>query len=420
MCRRAVALALLLAVAACRPPPPRLAPPPAPPAAQDVVVLVPGITGVTLTEKATGRLVWGTGLKLFFPRDRGRSLAGELVPGELIEEMDVLGVVRKEVYGPVLAHLEAAGLVRGDLRAPRPGETLFTFAYDWRQDNVLSARELATRLEALRPLVPGRALRVSLLCQSNGGQICRWLAKYGKADLEEAAAGEARPLEGVEISRLVLIGTANGGSLRTLRFLDRGRRYARVGRLLAAETLALFPSLYQDLPAYSRELFVEAQGRPLEVDVFDAASWRKYGWSFFRQEPTAANQALAAALPQTLASARRFHDLLRADSPTFSTPSYATIQSRTIPTPARAWLRQTKAGWQTLYPGDRALQREPRIAAKTVEPGDEHATAASQEWLSPQELAALAGGVFEVHGAHFEMILTAEALGRVVGVLGGG
>ena len=63
------------------------------------------------------------------------------------------------------------------------------------------------------------------MCQSNGERICRYLAKYGAATLEEAEAGRTAPLPGIAIEKVLLVGTSNAGSLRILRELNRGRSY---------------------------------------------------------------------------------------------------------------------------------------------------------------------------------------------------
>ena len=65
----------------------------------------------------------------------------------------------------------------------QPGENLFLFSYDWRQDNVASAQRLAAQLRSLRQAYGG-TVEIDLVCQSNGGYICRWLGKYGDVSLE--------------------------------------------------------------------------------------------------------------------------------------------------------------------------------------------------------------------------------------------
>ncbi len=188
------------------------------------VVFVPGITGVELREANGGKLVWGNGRRLLFPHDGGYSMAyplsptspatGQVESGEVIEQIRLLGIIRKEVYGLLARVMEENGYRRGELEKPRPEDTFFFFTYDWRQDNVESARLLQERLEELRVVRGEKRLEVALVCQSNGANICRYLAKYGGATLGEVEAGVARRPSTLDVRKLILVGNSNGGGLR--------------------------------------------------------------------------------------------------------------------------------------------------------------------------------------------------------------
>jgi hypothetical protein len=247
------------------------------------------------------------------------------------------------------------------------------------------------------------------------------------------------------VTSIVLVGSSNGGSLRILRELDRGRRYiALVGRRWQPETLFTFPSLFEDLPAYRDDLFVGGDGEPLDVDLYDAASWTRYGWSAFSE---AARRRLAREragsafgteaqrvdyLRTTLERAQRLHRTLRANVRWSRVPRYHLIQGRSDPlTPERAVLIRDRAGdletghdepvsrgsWRLLFAGDGEIDRDPRLRALVASAGDGHATIESQRWLAPEETAALAGPTVYVPGAHFEMILTPEAAAALAAAL---
>lgn len=372
-------------------------------------------------------MVWGLGRNLLRPHDGGYGLAlplgsqdsglPVLEPAGPIEQISVFGI-RKPVYGPIQRLLTGAGYVRGELESPRPGETFFFFDYDWRRDLTESAGLLRRQLEELRRVQGRERLEVDLVCQSGGAHLCRYLAKYGGAPLEEAAAGRGSLPSTLSVRRLVLVGASNGGSLRILRELDRGRRYVPlVGRRLLPEVLFTFPALFQDLPIYRRDLFLDAEGRPLDVDLFDPESWRRYGWSVDGEAAGTAERD--AYLRRTLAAARRFQDLLRADAPRFGETRVYVVGSADQPTPDRAVLVQQGERWRTFFTGDAFLRRRPVLYALATASGDEHATLASQDWLSPQERAGLALPPRRVRGGHFEALLTTEtgrflleALGR--------
>lgn len=432
------ALALLAAGCAGQPPAPVLSPL-AERAERLPVVLVPGVTGAKLRDPASGARLWGDGRQLLAPRDGGYALALPLDPDgawaaraeadAVIEEIH-LGPIKKPIYGPFVRLLEANGYRRGDLGDPHPGETLFLFPYDWRQENSRSARLLLERLEALQRVRGEVPLKVVLVCQSNGAHICRYLAKYGGASLAEAEAGGGGLPPTVVVDKVVLVGTSNGGGLRILRELDRGRRYVpAVGRRWRPEVLFTFPSLYEDLPTYRPDFFVDAAGEPLDVDLYDAAAWERYGWSAFapetrrriaRRRPPglpADPERLRTDLAELLATSKRFHVLLHRDSAHFGATRYYSVQNVADPTPDRAVLERSKRGWRLLFTGDKALARRPGLAAQVTARGDGHAPVVSQRWLSPQETAALAAPTVEVAGEHFELINGPLAERRLLDIL---
>lgn len=429
---RALALGLLLVAGCTGRPAPIVDPELAARTDRTTLIFVPGITGSVLRDTATGKILWGTGKTLLVPKDYGWSLArpidadrggNDAIEATVPLESIRIGPIKKPIYGPVFDLLEANGYCRGNLDEPAPGDNFFAFAYDWRLDNVEHARALAAKLERLRTARGVERLDVDLVCQSNGAHICRYLAKYGDTLLEDAVAGRARPSETLVVRKLVFVGTANGGSIRILRELDRGRRYVPLaGRRLRPETLFTMPSLYQELPAYGEDLFVDADGKPLEVDIYDPSNWRRYGWSIFGDGSTrrlarhprpgrfgADVAAREAFLGRMLDRARMLQQALRRDSEAFGSTHYYSIQNDGIPTTARAVLFEEDGRWRTYFTGDKGGDHLGAALEVSTEPGDGHATVASQTWFSPQEREALARAPAVVDGPHFEMILRPEA-----------
>jgi hypothetical protein len=404
------------------------------------VIFVPGVTGVILQDSATREIAWGLGRNLLGPRDDAYSLAlptvhedpglPVLVPVAPIQQINLFGI-RKPVYGPIRELLTEAGYVEGNLGSPQAGETLFFLNYDWRRDLAESAGLLRRQLEGLRRVQGKERLEVDLICQSSGAHLCRYLAKYGGVPLAEAAAGRGRLPSTLAVRRLVLVGSSNGGSLRILRELDRGRRYVPlVGRWMRPEVVFTYPALFQDLPVYRKDLFLDAEGRPLDVDLFDPASWRRYGWSVYgkatvrRLRENGAPRFLGdeaerdAWLRRALSEAERFQELLHADAPGFGQTRVYVVGSADQPTPDRAVLVRKGEEWRMLFTEDPALRRNRALHTLTTAEGDGHATLASQDWLSPQEQAALALPPRRVHGGHFEALLTAEVRKFLLEALG--
>jgi hypothetical protein len=408
------------------------------------VILIPGITGSVLQDRESGKILWGTGLRLLAPRDRGYSLAlpitaelrAETETGveapEALHTIGLLGLAKKPIYGPIFDLMEANGYQIGDLAAPQPDDTFFAFPYDWRLDNTITTARLAAALQRLRAVRGEADLKVHLICQSNGGHICRYLSKYGGASLEEAeasASDPATPLPGVTIDKILLIGTANGGSLRILRELNHGRRYLPpFGRWWAPETLFTFPALFQDLPVYNPEPFLGADGEPFDADLFNPDDWEKFGWAVYGEKARkrlrknrhpalfGTPELRRAYLERVLDRGRRFHQLLRRDVPGTENIRYYLIQNNRAATPDRALLLPPEDGgdWRTCFYGDPHAAGEPFLSQRTTAPGDGHATEASQLWLSASARRRIIQPPVYVEGGHFELLLAPPSLEAIL------
>lgn len=398
--------------------------------AETTVVLVPGVTGTKLVDRSTGRTVWGNTWSFLSPHDGGHAMALPIVnsqdtidPDGPIEEIRLL-TYRKEVYGTVVRLMEKNGLRRGDLENPRDGDRFFFFNYDWRRDNIAAARQLARQLELLGRFAQRR--RVALICQSNAAYICRYLAKYGDVSLAQAETGARRPVSAVALEKIILVGNSNGGAMRILHGLDRGRRYVKfVGRTWLPETIFTVRSLFQDLPVVPSDLFVSAEGNALAIDLFDAESWKTYGWSVYRSDArqrasrrpdlfgTEADRD--AYLRENLAAAKRLHALMQRDSADTRLPRFYSIQSDSLATPARAMITARNGKWETRFFHDDHLPKA--LAAVVSAPGDAHATVQSQQFLSPAEKAALVRPTIYVNEQHFEIITLPDVQRRILEIL---
>jgi len=396
------------------------------------VIFLPGITGSELDDTAAKRTVWGNARSFFLPRDDGYAIAHPIgTTDDVIEAgrpiLDVrIATWRKDVYGPLLRFMQSHGYRLGDLRHPDPRADFFFFAYDWRLGSAVNARTLSDDLERLRTARGVATLTVHLVAQSGAAHIARFFVKYGGGTLDDARSGRARSSGTVRVAKLVLVGTSNGGSIRILRDLNRGRRYVRwIGRFFSPEVLFTFPSLYDDLPVSTDELFVDPSGATVAVDLFDAEAWRTHEWSIFApdaRERAASrpelfgpdDRARLEFLRRRLADARDLHALVDRDVPWFGDTRYYSIQNAYDPTPARAVLDRSANGWETLFAGDAEVDRDPWLRSLAVAPGDGHATLDSQAWLSPQERAAMARRPALVEGGHFEIVLSPAAHRRIL------
>jgi hypothetical protein len=386
-----------------------------------IVVFVPGITGSLLWDREENRIAWGNAWSTYFPRDRGYATARPI--GGAADRIEVRGPIldvpfgplyRREVYRPIVATLEANGY--------QSGLDLHLFGYDWRRSNVESARALARLIAEIgghRPIV--------LICQSNGGYLCRWALRVGDVGLDDASRGVVRPPE-ARVDALVFLGTTHAGSIRILREIDRGRTYVKFGRFLSPEAFFAFESLYQDLPPWRDDLFVDGNGGRIDVDVFDAANWERYGWSIFGDGPKrhadrrmdlfGDREARIVFLQRALDDARRFHAVLR-DAPPPVGVRYHSIQNRGHRTIDRAMLVEEEGRWRTLFIGDERVDARPELVEMMATRGDLHASAEGQEALAESETRLLVEPVIEVDGDHIGVVHSPASHRAILRIIAG-
>ena len=395
----------------------------------EALVFVPGVTGSRLENPATGEVVWGDSSQVFSPKDRGYSTVlplrnaayDGLVATDILSHLKLFGF-SKEIYRPLVEFLTKAGWKRGDLNQPNPTQNLYFFAYDWRRPNERAIAELDG---ALRRLSAAGFSAVRLICQSNAGRICRYVAKYGAMPAEGGPA-EAAAERAYTIRQIVLVSNSNGGALRQLHELHNGRRYVPgIGRFMAPETLFALRTLFEDLPFYRTDLFLDDNGAALDLDLYDATTWVEQGWSIFRADledelaqPAAkrlfgSRQDQLAYLQERLQHARRVNELLMAPVESYPT-GLCLLQNETKATYERALVTAQRGKPRLLFADDRGVPK--RLGPLLASPGDGHGTAESQDFLSAQESAAVQAR-YSVNGGHFDTITREETLERLLDCL---
>jgi pimeloyl-ACP methyl ester carboxylesterase len=268
-------------------------------AGKNPVLLIPGVLGSQLVNQRTGQVVW-PGLRAVDDDSLALPVGGttlaenrdDVVATEIVTSAPLIRFLPEiGVYNSLLRALEDYGGYRhGDLDAPAEGgdrDTYYVFAYDWRRDNVESARLLVEKIERLKARLGRSDLRFDVIAHSMGGLVARYAAMYGGRDvpgLDEAPrpdwAGAAH------FARLMLFGTPNGGSMDALSTILVG--YSVLGsdlprlKLLSKldrDSVFTIPSVYQLLPHGAQARFFDAALQPLALDVYDPEAWRRYGWS---------------------------------------------------------------------------------------------------------------------------------------------
>src|ERR1043166_4366397 len=403
------------------------------------VVGLPGILGSRIVNRRTGEVVWPSAFRSRtddLPLPTAPELEADrddLVAARIVETAKFAKLAPEVyVYQRLLRALEDYGGYReGDLDNPPEGgdqDTFYVFPYDWRRDNVESARLLVRRLQALKLRLGRPDLRFNVVAHSMGGLVARYAAMYGDRDL---------PPEGVEpkpdwsgsslINKIFMFGTPNEGSMEAFATLLEGYSvtaglHTRVPLLnkLTREDVLTSPAIFQLLPHGGQARFLDEHLKAFAVDLYDPSVWRRYGWSAafdpdFReayahgltraQEATprgGALEELDAYFVVVLPRARRSHGALAAPAANGATPAPdlpATAPDPSASTPVKLYafggdceetlsapvvLRDERRGrWQTLVrprelrASDGQRFTRAQVVAAMFEPGDGRVTRAS-------------------------------------------
>ncbi len=255
---------------------------------QPPLIVIPGILGSKLRDAKTGKSLWpGPAWKLFFSDYRDLALDIDPMTLEpLPSDIEAYGISESglgtDFYGQLVMTLEEyGGYVRGTpgQKAPARARRYYLFPYDWRQDNVVTARQLDGLIEQIRKDYADPKLKVDIVAHSMGGLIARYYLRYGTRDVLD---GNDFPVSGHGESRIrtvILLGTPNLGSASSLHRFIRGAKIA-LGRV-PTEVLATMPSMYQLFPHSLSDWLVTSEGETLDRDLFDVEIWRHFQWSIF-------------------------------------------------------------------------------------------------------------------------------------------
>lgn len=241
------------------------------------IVIVPGLLGTNLYDARAGDYVWGNFqpvrmhisawlddllLRLKYPNP-------SLVPVSVMSEVVIARPWAKlDCYNRLLDWLDHIGYRTGR-EAKEQGQAdvdVYTFAYDWRQDNRISAKQLGDAIRNWRQQHGGA--RAWIIAHSNGGLVSRWY-------IENEGGHES-------VGKLILIGAPWHGVPKAMQLLHHGldtflrkKWYYPLGAMidLPFRTLPVirsFPSLYQLLPFEDPFLFTQDN---FPVDLKSSSDW---------------------------------------------------------------------------------------------------------------------------------------------------
>lgn len=260
-------------------------------AAPPPVIVIHGVFGARLRDAKTGAERWpGQWQRLAFSDYEDLALpieAQTLMPQPSgLEAFAVTDrVAGRDFYGELLHTLEAAGgYKRGQPGKPvTHGEArYYVFVYDWRQDNVVSARKLDALIEQIRQDYQNPDLKVDLIAHSMGGLVARYYLRYGTTDVLNGNEFPGNDHGSQRVRRVILLGTPNNGSVVALQNLLTGFSVG-LGRI-PPEVLATMPSAFQLLPHPLNDWLVSNDGKVLDRDLYDIELWKRFQWGIFDPE----------------------------------------------------------------------------------------------------------------------------------------
>lgn len=376
----------------------RIAPAGAPPRAAPTVplIVIPGVLGSRLAERDTGREVWPGSTRQLLTSSY-RHLALPVDPATLAPRDDGLVATAlfdraagQDFYGRIVRELLSAGGYQPGVPGEPAGDgpaRLYTFPYDWRQDNVVTARALHALIEQIRRDHADPTLPVDIVAHSMGGLIVRYYQRYGTVDVLDSETMTVTGAGSANLRRVVILGTPARGSVGAIHLFLTGYQIG-LSRL-PPEVIATMPSMYQLFPHSSSTWVTATDGTPLAWDSFDAALWQRLEWSVFGAELQRHLRAEPGRLPELdtfqryflrqLLRARRFMQALLVPHGDIPLAAPLVAGSNCVPTPARLVIEKLDGESLTRLWPRQVARRVPGIDYRRLmyEFGDGRLTAAS-------------------------------------------
>lgn len=368
--------------------------------AKHPVIFIPGLTGSELRNPATKERIWFSPFK---PRSGKIALTLDADPLKMNDSLVATDAVRSvkvgfvpfDIYGGFIKSLSARGGYheeKWDAPTERGADAaVYVFAYDWRKDNVSNARLLIRKIDELRRKLGRPDLKFDIVGHSMGGIVARYAAMYGDTDLPAAGQKPHPTWAGANyFDNVILIGTPNEGAMLSFSSFVNGFEYKglRIDLPFFQDTskymVFSIPAAYQLLPAPGAFRAFDENLKPLNVDLYDPATWKKYGWDITRDPDfvehfTAAERRVADAyFANALSRAKRLHEALAAaNGETKGTRFFAVGSDCKAATPdgvviykdrAGAWRTQFDAAGFTRADGTRVADAD--VAKVVLSPGD--------------------------------------------------
>ncbi len=237
------------------------------------IVIVPGYMGSLLRDKKKGDIVWLDlpGL-LKNPFKTGQAiddmLARMVYPNDDLEPAGMMNEVllippwaKQEHYGRLIEHLKHWGYAVDPNEPMGDVSAVYSFSYDWRQDNRRSAQQLGEAIDHWRTIHPGA--EAWLVAHSNGGIVSRWyIQEEGGRDRVGKLLLMGSPWDGAPKAIKVMMDGLDVLGLKRFNLWNLGTRIK--------DLIRSFPSFYQLIPHVNP--FLEDEDNN-DVDLFADTSW---------------------------------------------------------------------------------------------------------------------------------------------------
>jgi len=270
------------------------------------IVIVPGYMGSKLRKRDTKEVIWVDTSSIPLNPFSWKSWLNNILttleyPNDGLEPSGIMDDVifippwaKLENYERLIKKLQSLGY-KADLAQcfgyegdqPPFDESklnVYAFAYDWRQDNRRSAKQLGEAINRWREYHPGA--QVWMIAHSNGGVVARWyIEQEGGKD---------------QVGRLFLMGSPWDGTPKALSMAFNGldtlfsRRFDLFG--IPEKTRKLvrtFPSIYQLIP-YQNPFLRDAGNN--HVNPFSDGVWVDQSQAQLLQDGLAFSQTLGTAM----------------------------------------------------------------------------------------------------------------------------
>lgn len=247
------------------------------------VIVIPGLMGTSL-ENAQGLEAWPKSVSsLAFSNYATLSNyeTDDLRPGRLIDTL--VGV---DFYGTLIKTLEkSGGYEKARLNSPISNKSkrrYYVFLYDWRKSNFDAIQKLHVLIEQIRRDYQDPDLKVDIIAHSNGGLIARYYLQYGPQSVESRKNPQAWQVGDKTIRRLVMLGTPNLGSIISVKRLYQGFDFGF--RTIPVQIMANFATPFEAFPSPGTPAFIDSNGTPLYLDIYNPKVWKENQWSVFSKQ----------------------------------------------------------------------------------------------------------------------------------------